>query len=64
MFQKAIIRKNKLLIDKCEIEQISSTKFLRFYVDQYLTWSNHIKAIAGEITPEYRNNEENSALKV
>ena len=46
-----IIKKIKLIIDECEIEQFSSTNFLGVYSGQCLTWTNHIRrnAISGKI---------------
>lgn len=39
----------KLLIDGNEIPQVTTTKFLGVYIDQHLTWSEHIKIISTKI---------------
>ena len=40
----------KLKIDGCSISQIASTNFLGIYIDQFLTWNEHIKIIANKLT--------------
>ena len=32
-----------------EIERVDSTKFIGIYIDESLTWANHIKIIANKI---------------
>src|ERR1043165_9680333 len=43
------IRENTVLIDGNIIPQVSTTKFLGIYIDQYLNWSEHIKIISMKI---------------
>src|SRR6218665_1447898 len=40
---------NKLFIEGIAIEQVSSTKFLGIYIDECLTWKEHVKVIASKI---------------
>jgi len=42
-------QKGKVQIDTTDIPQVKSVKFLRVYVDQHLTWNNHIEQIALKI---------------
>jgi len=40
---------NKLSLEGIAIEQVSSTKFLGIYIDECLTWKEHVKVIASKI---------------
>ena len=42
-------QKGKVQIDTTDIPQVKSVKFLGVYVDQHLTWNNHIEQIALKI---------------
>jgi hypothetical protein len=42
-------QKKKVQIDTTDIPQVKSVKFLGVYVDQHLTWNNHIEQIALKI---------------
>jgi len=37
------------MIDECIIERVTNTKFLGVYIDECLTWTNHIDIIANKI---------------
>jgi len=39
----------KIDIGGDEIERVDNAKFLGVYIDETLTWSNHIKVIANKI---------------
>ena len=42
-------QKGNIQIDNVDIPQVTSVKFLGVYVDQHITWNNHIEQIAKKI---------------
>jgi len=41
---------NQVLINGMPIKQVSSAKFLGVYLDEHLTWSDHVKTDIGKIS--------------
>ena len=41
---------NQVLINGMPIKQVSSAKFLGVYLDEHLTWSDHVKTVIGKIS--------------
>src|SRR6218665_1395532 len=39
----------QIMIDECIIERVTNIKFLGVYIDECLTWTNHIDIIANKI---------------
>ena len=44
--QKSINLRSQLILEETHIKQVEFTKFLGVYLDQHLTWKNHIDFIA------------------
>ena len=51
------VANNNITITGNTIKQVKKPKFLGLYIDEHLTWNEHIKVTSNKIAKKYWNNK-------